>query len=59
MIRTSEFWMALLMVAGIVVVNIFKLASQEDWNTKLYPALAAIITYIVGRLTSKLVKRVF
>lgn len=50
-LRTSEFWLGVVAALGQTGV-LLKLWSQEDWNTFLYPALV----YIVGRITSKVVK---
>jgi hypothetical protein len=53
MLRTSEFWMAVIMALGQAGA-MFGFWKQDDFNTVLYPALV----YIVGRVTSKVAKAV-
>ena len=53
MFRTSEFWMGIVTVLGQAGV-MFGFWKQDDWNAILFPAL----TYVVARITSKVVKAV-
>jgi len=54
MFRTSEFWVAIATAIGAVLTGM-KVLPEEEWTKIVYPALI----YIIARLTSKFVKKVF
>lgn len=52
MLRTSEFWIAIVSGVGTMLTG-FGLIDRETWDKIIYPALI----YIIGRLISKFVKK--